>query len=144
MISYIFSKSEMFMMLSLMNISLPDASQLCTVSYDNIQDKKILDSLENKMFLKVKEDKSVLISPVIWFIFKQLEKSEKYIVFYNNGCTVYCCEDFFISVSIDEFNDENIVITPLENKIQLEKMISEKNMTDFKIKEINKKEEFWF
>lgn len=144
MISYIFSKSEMFVILSLMNISLPDIEQFCTVSYDSIQDRKILDSLEKKMFVKLKKDRSVSISPVIWFLFRQMECSEKYIQFDKNNCLVYCCGDFFISVSKDEFNDKNIILTPLKDKIQLKEMMTEKNMTYFTIKEINKKEELWF
>lgn len=143
-VSYILDKSELFVLLSLMNISAPDVRKFCEVSYNKIQDKKIMDSLEKKSFLEIKQDNSVSISPVIWFLLKKTELSDKYIDFYDDNCIVYCCDDFFIVFRIDNTNQNSVIITPLENKIQLDIMISEKNMKNFNIVNKNKEEDYLF
>ena len=141
-VSYILDKAELFMLLSLLNISAPDIIKFCEISNNKIQDKKIMDSLEKKSFIEVKDDNSVSVSPVIWFLLKKTEVSDRYMNFYNDNCIIYCCDDFFIAFYGDDNNKNSVVITPIENEIQLKAMISEKNMKNFNI--INKKEDYLF
>jgi len=112
-ISYIFSKYELSILMSKLNINVKKFPYICKpITNDEILEDT-MKSLYDKNFIIVNND-SFYIDKVINFIITQLGNSNRCFKI-NDYCRIYRCKNIMLSTENYRYNPNIVKVTPLKD-----------------------------